>query len=101
MEKGTVMVTKRRGLLGLIGTGLTALLLPGKGAAASTGPVSQAGQVIEGSWMSSTTVSRAGQQFQAVRLSTYTANGTLISTAPSNAPPLETSIAGTAHGTWV
>jgi hypothetical protein len=95
------MVTRRRGSLGVIAAGLAALLVPGKSPQAHAAAAAQAGQPLEGSWMSSTTVTRAGQQFQAVRLSTYNANGTLISTAPSNAPPLETSIAGTAHGTWV
>jgi hypothetical protein len=95
------MVTKRRGLLGLIATGLAALLFPGKSPQAHAAAASQAGSLLEGSWLINATVTRAGQQFQAVRLSTYNSNGTLISTAPSNAPPLETSIAGTAHGTWV
>jgi hypothetical protein len=97
VEGGQTMVTKRRGLLGLIATGLAAFLFPGKSLQANAAAASQAGQSLEGSWIS--TVSILG--LQALRITTYNSNGTLVTTAPSNAPPLESSIGGTGHGSWV
>jgi hypothetical protein len=65
------MVTKRRGLLGIIATGLAALLFPGKSAEARLVGASAAFQGLEGTWID--TATSGGQ---ALVLRTFNADGT-------------------------
>ena len=75
------MVTKRRGLLGLIATGLAALLFPGKSAEARAAGTGAAFQGLEGTWVDTPTSS--GGQLLVLR--TFNADGT-YSVMASNYP---------------
>ncbi len=72
------MVTKRRGLLGLIATGLAAVLVPGRSSQARAASVSQAFQGIEGTWVTAPPSGETGvpQRVQA----TFAGDGTVIVT---------------------
>src|SRR3712207_6110730 len=50
-QGGKVMITKRRGVLGLIATGLAAMLVPGKGVAARAVGATRTFQGLEGTWV--------------------------------------------------
>ena len=76
------MLTKRRGLLGLITTGLAALLLPGKSAEARAAGASAAFQGLEGTWVDTTSTS-SGSQMLVLR--TFNADGA-YSVMASNYP---------------
>jgi hypothetical protein len=76
------MVTKRRGLLGLIATGLAAVLFPGKSAEARPAGASAAFQGLEGTWVD-TTSTASGSQMLVLR--TFNTDGT-YSVMASNYP---------------
>jgi hypothetical protein len=82
------MVTRRRGLLGVIATGLAAILFPGKSAGASA-----AFQGLEGTWIS---LEESGDAGRASRVhATYSSDGTVIITStgfPAVSP---------AQGVWI
>src|SRR5688572_11197201 len=82
------MVTRRRGLLGVIATGLAAILFLGKSAGASA-----AFQGLEGTWVS---IEESGDAGRASRVhATYTGDGTVVITStgfPAVSP---------AQGVWV
>lgn len=70
------MLTRRRGLLALIGSGLAALLIPGRGAAARP---AAAFQGLEGTWVST---ARGGDPTAPqISHTTFTGDGTYIVTA--------------------
>src|SRR4051812_28595334 len=81
MGGGAAMVTKRRGLLGLIATGLTALLFPGQSGETRAARASAAFQGLEGTWVDTPTSS--GGQLLVLR--TFNADGT-YSVMASNYP---------------
>jgi len=80
------VVTRRRGLVGLIATGLAALLFPGKSAEARAAGASAAFQGLEGTW-----VDTATSGGQALVLRTFNADGTyavLATNYPLTSPGL-------------
>src|SRR5688572_19627870 len=87
------MVTRRRGLLGLIATGLAAVLVPSKYAEVEAAPASQAARGLEGTWVTTFTATGAAGGPQRVHV-TFNADGTVIVTTsafPRSSP---------AQGVW-
>jgi hypothetical protein len=90
VQGGKVMVTKRRGLLALVATGLAALLFPGK--SLSTGGASAQGEPLEGSWR--VDLQRPPPLGPVTAFFTYTPGGCLLTTSTD-------ALSRPAHGAWV
>ena len=85
------MRKSRRGILGLGGAALAALLPAGRAAQAATAPTSQGGTALGGSWVVAST---AQDQAPTTTLITFTPDGGLLWSGQSH--PLESP----GHGTW-
>jgi hypothetical protein len=85
------MLKSRRGILGLGGAALAALLPAGRAAQAATAPTSQGGTALGGSWVVAST---AQDQAPTTTLLTFAPDGGFLESGQSH--PLESP----GHGTW-
>jgi len=85
-------MVSRRIVLALVVSGATVILVTATGAWVGRGAAAQSGQPLEGSWMSEV----SSQFAPGTRLTTYNADGTLVTTAA-----VAGGIPTTGHGTWV
>src|SRR4051794_39517555 len=90
------MVSSRL-VLALVISGVTVILATAVGARVVAGAAAQSGQLLEGSWMSEATGAAQGPfPLGGLRLTTYNADGTLVTTSRGRGI-----IPTTGHGTWV